>query len=93
LTSMDRDGTRAGYDLMLTRTVADAVVVPVIASGGVGTLEHIYEGLSEGGADGALCASIFHDGTYTIADVKAYLEKRGLTVRPAPCTLQPREMS
>lgn len=93
LTSMDRDGTRAGYDLMLTRTVADAVVVPVIASGGVGTLEHIYEGLSEGGADGALCASIFHDGTYTIADAKTYLASRGLTVRPAPCTQQPREMS
>ena len=84
LTSMDRDGTRAGYDLALTRTVADAVGVPVIASGGVGTLEHIYEGLSEGGADGALCASIFHDGTFTVADAKTYLAERGITVRPAP---------
>ena len=93
LTSMDRDGTRAGYDLALTRAVTDAVIVPVIASGGVGTLEHIYEGLSEGGADGALCASIFHDGTFTIADAKAYLAERGLTIRPAPCTQQPREMS
>lgn len=93
LTSMDRDGTRAGYDLALTRAVVDAVSVPVIASGGVGTLEHIHEGLSEGGADGALCASIFHDGTFTVSEVKAYLAARGLTVRPAPCTQQPREMS
>jgi len=93
LTSMDRDGTRSGYDLALTHAVTSAVVVPVIASGGVGTLEHIYEGLSAGGADGALCASIFHDGTFTVADAKNYLAKRGLTVRPAPRTLQPREMS
>lgn len=84
LTSMDRDGTRAGYDLALTRTVVDAVGVPVIASGGVGTLEHIYEGLSEGGADGALCASIFHDGTFTVANAKTYLAQRGIPVRPAP---------
>jgi imidazole glycerol-phosphate synthase subunit HisF len=93
LTSMDRDGTRAGYDLALTRAVVDAVSVPVIASGGVGTLEHIHEGLSEGGADGALCASIFHDGTFTVGEVKAYLTTRGLTVRAAPCQQQPREMS
>jgi imidazole glycerol-phosphate synthase subunit HisF len=93
LTSMDRDGTRAGYDLELTRAVVDAVSVPVIASGGVGTLEHIYEGLSAGGADGALCASIFHDGTFTVGETKTYLAARGLTVRPAPCTQQPREMS
>jgi cyclase len=65
----------------------------VIASGGVGTLEHIYEGLSAGGADGALCASIFHDGTFTVADAKNYLAERGLTVRPASRTHQPREMS
>jgi imidazole glycerol-phosphate synthase subunit HisF len=93
LTSMDRDGTRAGYDLALTRAVADAVGVPVIASGGVGTLEHIYEGLSEGHADGALCASIFHDGTFTVADTKTYLAERGIAVRPAPRTLHTREKS
>ncbi len=93
LTSMDRDGTRAGYDIELTRTVADAVSVPVIASGGVGTLEHIYEGLSEGHADGALCASIFHDGTFTVADAKNFLARRGLTVRPTPRAQHMREMS
>ncbi|MBK9258276.1 MAG: imidazole glycerol phosphate synthase subunit HisF [Polyangiaceae bacterium] len=93
LTSMDRDGTRAGYDLELTRAVADSVGVPIIASGGVGTLEHIYEGLSAGGADGALCASIFHDGTFTVADAKFYLAERGLTVRPAPRTQHTRAMS
>jgi cyclase len=81
LTSMDRDGTKAGYDLALTRAVADAVSVPVIASGGVGTLEHVYEGLVSGGADAALCASIFHDGTYTVAEAKAYLAGRGVAVR------------
>lgn len=81
LTSMDRDGTKAGYDLGLTRAVADAVSVPVIASGGVGTLEHVYEGLVLGGADAALCASIFHDGTFTVAEAKAYLAGRGVPVR------------
>ncbi|MDI1450279.1 imidazole glycerol phosphate synthase subunit HisF [Polyangium sp. 6x1] len=81
LTSMDRDGTKAGYDLALTRAVADAVSVPVIASGGVGTLEHLYEGLVAGGADAALCASIFHDGTYSVAEAKAYLAGRGVPVR------------
>jgi len=81
LTSMDRDGTKAGYDLALTRAVADAVSVPVIASGGVGTLEHLYEGLVVGGADAALCASIFHDGTYSVAEAKAYLAGRGVPVR------------
>ncbi|MDI1434505.1 imidazole glycerol phosphate synthase subunit HisF [Polyangium sorediatum] len=81
LTSMDRDGTKAGYDLALTRAVADAVRVPVIASGGVGTLAHLYEGLVEGGADAALCASIFHDGTYSVAEAKAYLAGRGVPVR------------
>jgi cyclase len=83
LTSMDRDGTKAGYDLALTRAVAGAVGVPVIASGGVGELEHLREGLVEGGADAALCASIFHDGTFTIAEAKDYLAQRGVPVRRA----------
>ncbi|HJL03346.1 MAG TPA: imidazole glycerol phosphate synthase subunit HisF [Polyangiaceae bacterium LLY-WYZ-15_(1-7)] len=82
LTSMDRDGTRDGYDLALTRAVADAVPVPVIASGGVGTLEHVRAGLEEGGADAALAASIFHDGHFTIAEVKEHLLARGVCVRP-----------
>ena len=81
LTSMDRDGTMNGYDLALTRAVADAVTVPVIASGGVGTLDHLRAGLVEGGADAALAASIFHDGIHTIADAKAYLAGRGVPVR------------
>lgn len=84
LTSMDRDGTREGYDLTLTRAVVDAVPIPVIASGGVGTLAHLAEGLSEGGADAALAASIFHDGQHTLAEAKAYLAARGLPIRPAP---------
>jgi len=82
LTSMDCDGTKDGYDLELTSAVAEAVSIPVIASGGAGTLEHIYEALSRGGADAALAASIFHFGTFTIAETKKYLEKRGLPVRP-----------
>jgi len=82
LTSMDRDGTKAGYDLELTRAVADRVGIPVIASGGVGTLEHIYEGLTQGNASAALAASIFHFRQYTIAECKSYLEQRGVTVRP-----------
>jgi cyclase len=82
LTSMDRDGTRAGYDLALTRAVADAVPVPVIASGGVGTLEHLRQGLTDGGADAVLAASIFHFGEYTIADAKRYLSALGVAVRP-----------
>ncbi|HEY3353105.1 MAG TPA: imidazole glycerol phosphate synthase subunit HisF [Polyangia bacterium] len=82
LTSMDRDGTRAGYDLELTRAVADAVPIPVIASGGVGTLEHLYEGLTRGGADAVLAASIFHFGEHTVGDVKQYLAGRGVPVRP-----------
>jgi cyclase len=81
LTSMDRDGTKAGFDLELTRAVADAVEVPVIASGGVGTLEHLREGLVDGHASAVLAASIFHDGLYTIADAKAYLERAGVPVR------------
>lgn len=81
LTSMDRDGTRAGYDLELTRAVVDAVSVPVIASGGVGTLEHIYQGLTTGGASAALAASIFHYREYTIRECKEYLAARGVPVR------------
>lgn len=83
LTSMDRDGTLSGYDLELSRAVADAVPVPVIASGGVGTLEHLRQGLCEGGADAALAASIFHDGTYTIGEAKQYLRAAGVLVRGA----------
>ena len=82
LTSMDRDGTRDGYDLPLTRAVADAVGIPVIASGGVGTLEHVARGLTEGRADAALAASIFHDGDHTVADLKRFLAERGVPVRP-----------
>lgn len=81
LTSMDRDGTRDGYDLELTRAVARAVGVPVIASGGVGTLEHLAEGLIAGEADAVLAASIFHYGEHTIAEAKAFLAARGVPVR------------
>jgi cyclase len=84
LTSMDRDGTKDGYDLELTRAISTAVSVPVIASGGAGSLEHLYEGLVEGAADAALAASIFHFGTYTIAEVKRYLADRGVDVRIEP---------
>jgi imidazole glycerol-phosphate synthase subunit HisF len=82
LTSMDRDGTQDGYDLELTRAVVDAVGVPVVASGGVGTLEHMRAGLVDGGADAALAASIFHDGVYSVAEVKRYLLEHGVRVRP-----------
>jgi imidazole glycerol-phosphate synthase subunit HisF len=81
LTSMDRDGTKIGYDIALTRAIADAVSVPVIASGGVGTLQHLVEGVREGGANAVLAASIFHFGQWTIADAKAALAKAGLPVR------------
>jgi len=81
LTSMDRDGTQDGYDLVLTRAVAEAVSIPVIASGGVGGLEHFREGLVEGKADAALAASIFHFGTYTVRDAKVYLRDHGVPVR------------
>ena len=81
LTSMDRDGTQDGYDLELTAQVAAAVSIPVIASGGVGTLEHLYTGLTVGGASAALAASIFHFGQHTIAEAKAYLHARGVCVR------------
>lgn len=82
LTSMDRDGTREGFDLELTRAVVDAVPVAVIASGGVGTLEHLRDGVLEGGATGVLAASIFHFGEHTIAEAKAVLAAAGITVRP-----------
>jgi cyclase len=81
LTSMDRDGTRAGFDLELTRAVSDAVRIPVIASGGVGTLEHLVEGICAGHADAVLAASIFHFGQYTIAEAKAALQAAGVPVR------------
>jgi imidazole glycerol-phosphate synthase subunit HisF len=81
LTSMDCDGTRNGYDLELTRAVSGAVRIPVIASGGAGTLEHFYEALTAGGASAVLAASLFHSGEYKIADVKNYLRRRGVIVR------------
>jgi cyclase len=82
LTSMDRDGTKSGFDLELTRTVSDAVTVPVIASGGVGTLDHLVEGVTQGGASAVLAASIFHFGTFTIAQAKEHLARAGVAVRP-----------
>jgi imidazole glycerol-phosphate synthase subunit HisF len=83
LTSMDRDGTKSGYDLALTRTVSDAVSVPVIASGGVGTLEHLVEGIRDGHASAVLAASIFHFGEQTIASAKSALAAAGVPVRPS----------
>ena len=84
LTSMDADGQLAGYDLELTRAISGAVPVPVIASGGAGRLEHLYDALAEGQADAVLAASIFHYGTYTIAQAKEYLDGRGIPMRPPP---------
>lgn len=81
LTSMDRDGTQKGYDIELTRAVSTAVNIPVIASGGVGTLEHLYEGLTIGKADAVLAASIFHFRTHTVLEAKAYLKERGVAMR------------
>lgn len=81
LTSMDCDGTKAGYDLTLTRAIADAVGIPVIASGGAGTCAHFYDALTEGGADAALAASLFHFKELTISEVKEYLRERGVSVR------------
>ena len=81
LTSMDRDGTRAGFNIPLTRTIADAVDIPVIASGGVGTLDHLVEGITEGHASAVLAASIFHFGTYTIGQAKAHMAAAGIPVR------------
>ncbi|MCR6629456.1 MAG: imidazole glycerol phosphate synthase subunit HisF [Magnetospirillum sp.] len=82
LTSMDRDGTKQGFNLPLTRAVADAVTVPVIASGGVGNLDHLVEGIRDGHATAVLAASIFHFGTYTIAQAKAHMAEAGIPVRP-----------
>ena len=82
LTSMDRDGTKSGFDLGLTRAVADAVPIPVIASGGVGALEHLSEGIRIGGADAVLAASIFHFGEFTVREAKALLARDGIPVRP-----------
>ena len=82
LTSMDRDGTKAGFNLPLTRAIADAVDIPVIASGGVGTLDHLVEGVTEGHASAVLAASIFHFGTYTVAEAKAHMAAAGIAVRP-----------
>lgn len=81
LTSMDRDGTKAGFNLPLTRAIADAVPVPVIASGGVGTLDHLVDGVTEGHASAVLAASIFHFGTYTIAQAKAHMAAAGIPMR------------
>ena len=83
LTSMDRDGTRDGFDLALTRAVVEAVDVPVIASGGVGTLDHLVAGVTEGGASAVLAASIFHFGTHSIAEAKAHMAAAGIPMRPA----------
>ena len=88
LTSMDRDGTRDGFDLELTRHVTDAVGVPVVASGGVGTLQHLVEGAVEGGADAVLAASIFHRQEHTVAEAKAHMAAQGVVVRPS-ATVRP----
>jgi cyclase len=84
LTSMDRDGTKRGYDLPLTRAIADAISVPVIASGGVGTLEHMVEGIRDGHATAVLAASIFHFGEHSVREAKAYMAKAGLPMRLDP---------
>ena len=81
LTSMDRDGTKAGFDLALTRAIGDAVPIPVIASGGVGNLEHLVEGVPKGGADAVLAASIFHFAEYSIGEAKRFMAERGVEVR------------
>ena len=81
LTSMDCDGTKSGYDLELTRTIADNVPIPVIASGGAGMVEHFYDALTKGGADAVLAASLFHYRELEIGEVKQYLHKRGVSVR------------
>jgi cyclase len=81
LTSMDRDGTKSGFDLALTRAISDAVDVPVIASGGVGNLQHLCDGVTEGKADAVLAASIFHFGEYTVGEAKAQMASQGIEVR------------
>ncbi|MBN07504.1 MAG: imidazole glycerol phosphate synthase subunit HisF [Rhodospirillaceae bacterium] len=84
LTSMNRDGTQSGFDLELTRTIADSVSIPVIASGGVGTLDHLVDGVIKGHASAVLAASIFHFGTYSIAQAKTHMQNAGVAVRPSP---------
>jgi cyclase len=86
--SWDRDGTRDGFDLQLTRAVADRVPIPVIASGGVGNLQHLYEGIAQGGADAVLAASIFHFGEHTVGEARDYLAARGVPVRRMPGNVQ-----
>ena len=86
LTSMDRDGTGKGFDIELTRAIADAIPVPVIASGGVGTLDHLVDGVRDGHATAVLAASIFHFGTYSIGQAKAYMQAAGVAVRDAPAS-------
>ena len=81
LTSMDRDGTKSGFDLALTRRISDAIAIPVIASGGVGNLEHLADGIKDGHADAVLAASIFHYGEYTVQDAKRFMSQRGIPVR------------
>ena len=81
LTSMDRDGTKQGFDLELTRAICDAVEIPVIASGGVGNLQHLADGIQIGGADAVLAASIFHFAEYTIGEAKQYMAERGIEMR------------
>jgi cyclase len=81
LTSMDRDGQKIGFDLQLTRAVADALEIPVIASGGVGNLQHLVDGVKLGGADAVLAASIFHYGEYTVQQAKQYMAQQGIEVR------------
>ena len=86
LTSMDRDGTRSGFDIELTRTMADSVSIPVIASGGVGTLDHLVEGVRDGHASAVLAASIFHFGEYSIPEAKAHMAAAGVAMRPTDLT-------
>ena len=81
LTSMDRDGTRDGFELTITRAITDAVDIPVIASGGVGTLQHLADGVTQGGADAVLAASIFHFGEHTVGEAKAFMADQGITMR------------
>ena len=81
LTSMDRDGTKRGYDLELNRSISEAVTIPIIASGGAGTLEHLYQVINEGKADAVLAASIFHFKEFTIEETKHYLQKKGVCIR------------
>jgi cyclase len=81
LTSMDRDGTRDGFELVITRAITDSVDIPVIASGGVGTLQHLADGVTEGGADAVLAASIFHFGEYTVGEAKVFMADQGITMR------------